>query len=205
MAKAAKPSDPTPDGDELVIRHVPLDRVRRWDRNPKRHDFGALIQSISRYGFKDPPKFEPSLNGGEGGIVEGNGRAEALGMMQVDGQAPPRGVTVDADGRWCIPVLFGVDARSRAEAESYGVDHNNLTLLGGDLGIDAVMGLWDESGLTDLLTALGEDGELPVSLDGEDLDSLLGRPDFGPDGEAQGRLDQTSPVTCPHCGREFRP
>ena len=95
-------------------------------------------------------------------------------MMQADGREPPRGVAVDLDGRWCMPVLFGVDARSRAEAESYGVDHNNLTLFGGDLGIDAIMGLWDESGLADLLAELGGQGELPVSLDGEDLDALLG-------------------------------
>lgn len=139
MGKGKAKAEPA--GDELAIRHVPLDQVRRWDRNPKKHDFGALIQSIARYGFKDPPKFEPALNAGKGGIVEGNGRAEALTMMQADGQEPPRGVAVDPEGRWCMPVLFGVDARSKAEAESYGIDHNNLTLSGGDLGIDAIMGL----------------------------------------------------------------
>jgi DNA modification methylase len=171
------PSRPTAGKtDELALRYVPLDQVQRWDRNPKRHDFGALIQSIQRYGFKDPPKVEPALNGGEGGVVEGNGRAEALAMMQADGAEAPRGIAVDKQGRWCVPVLFGVDARSKAEAEAYGVDHNNLTLSGGDLGIDAILGIWDEDPLRDLLASLAADGEMPVSLDGDDLDALLNHP-----------------------------
>ena len=73
MAKVVEPSDPDSASDELVIRQVPLDQARRWDRNPKRHDFGALIQSIARYGFKDTPKFEPSLNGGGGGLSRATG------------------------------------------------------------------------------------------------------------------------------------
>jgi hypothetical protein len=68
------------------------------------------------------------LNGGRGGIVEGNGRAEVLRAMREAGEDPPRGIGVDSEGRWAVPVLFGVDARSRQEAEAYGVDHNALTL-----------------------------------------------------------------------------
>lgn len=177
MPAARKPKGADPSAaeatDHLALRYVPLDQVRRWERNPKRHDFGALIQSIGRYGFKDPPKFEPALNGGAGGIVEGNGRAEALAMMRDDGQEAPRGVAVDGGGRWCVPVLFGVDARSRAEAEAYGIDHNNLTLMGGDLGPDALLALWDEEPLAAILADAAAEGEGAISLDGDDLDALL--------------------------------
>lgn len=63
--------------EELRIRYVPLDTLVRWDANPKRHDLPQLIALIRRYGFKDPPRWEPALNGGAGGIVEGNGRTDA--------------------------------------------------------------------------------------------------------------------------------
>lgn len=183
--------------ERLEIRYVPVASTRRWQSNPKKHSIGDLIQSIRRYGFKDAPKFEPTLNNGEGGIVAGNGRMEALALMEAEGEEPPRGIALDDDGQWCVPVQFGVDARSRAEAEAFGVDSNNLTLSGGDLGIDAILGLWDESALTGILAGLGEEGELPITLDGDDLDALLEGPRRVPGGAVQ-------PQTCPHCGREIR-
>lgn len=180
--------------DRLELRYVRLSDLRRWSGNAKLHDIGALIQSIKRYGFKDPPKVEPTLNDGQGGIVAGNGRWEALALMRDDGEEPPRGIALDEDGEWCVPVLFGVDAASRAEAEAFGVDANNLTVSGGDLGIDSMLGLWDEQSLTTLLTSLGEEGELPITLDGEDLDALLAGPPRGSEHASQG-------PTCPGCGR----
>ncbi len=63
--------------DRLDLRYVPLAELRKWDRNPKPHDIGLLIQSFRRYGFLDPMKVDAQLNGGAGGIVEGNGRLEA--------------------------------------------------------------------------------------------------------------------------------
>lgn len=158
--------------ERLELRYVPLDTLRRWDRNAKRHDLGALAESIARHGFRDPPAFDAALNGGEGGIVEGNGRGDALSAMQAQGRPAPRGVLVDG-GAWLVPVLFGLDAASQHAAEAYGVDHNNLTLTGGDYTAEDLARLWDTAGYADLLTDLARANVLPVSVDGDDLDALL--------------------------------
>jgi len=155
----------------LRIEYVPLAQAVLWDRNPKRHDIGALIASIERHGFKDPPKFEPELNGGEGGFVEGNGRTIALRAMRQRGDGPPRGIA-ELDGDWAVPVLFGVDAPSQRAAEAYGVDHNALTMAGGDFDLTDHMRMWDKD-FTELLEGLAQADELPVAFDGEDLDRLL--------------------------------
>jgi hypothetical protein len=190
--------------ERLQVRYVPLDTLALWDRNPKKHDPAQLATSIRRYGFKDPPKFEPSLNGGRGGIVEGNGRAEVLRAMKEAGEDPPRGIGVDAEGAWAVPILFGVDARSRQEAEAYGVDHNALTLGGSGLGVEDLLRLFDEEALEGLLRDAPDAGELLVSLSGADVDALLAGPDFIPaSAEDQSRLDEKAPIVCPSCGEEI--
>jgi hypothetical protein len=192
--------------ERLQVRYVPLETLELWDRNPKRHDAARLTESVKRYGFKDPPKFEPSLNGGRGGIVEGNGRAEVLRAMKEAGEAAPRGVGVDDSGSWFVPVLFGVDARSQVEAESYGVDHNALTLAGGGLGFEDLLRVFDEAQLKALLSDAPDTAALLVSFDPTELDALLQGPAFSPeDAGGQPRLDEKKLVTCPECGAEFRP
>ncbi len=147
-----------------------------WDANPKTHDIGSLCESIVRYGFVDPPKFDAQL----GAFVYGNGRTIALRMMRDQGNEPPRGILHDDDGHWYIPVKFGVDQASRDVARALAVDHNNLT-LGGEFPVWDVAKMWDES-YPDLLRLLAEAEALPVSVDGDDLDALLAeipqRPDF---------------------------
>jgi hypothetical protein len=192
--------------ERLQVRYVPLDTLVLWDANPKKHDAEQLAASIRRYGFKDPPKFEPSLNGGRGGIVEGNGRAEVLRAMEEAGEEPPRGIGVDGEGAWAVPVLFGVDAPSRTEAEAYGVDHNALTLGGSGLGLEDFLQLFDEEALQGLLRDSPDATSLLVSLGGADVDALLQGPSYEPvSAEEQSRLDEKKMVTCPDCGKEFRP
>lgn len=144
----------------LELRLVPLATAKRWDRNPKRHDLAAIADSIRRYGFKDPPKWEPAL----GGIVEGNGRLSALEQMRAKGEAPPRGVGEDESGGWLVPVLFGVDAASRAEAEAYGIDHNNITLAGSPLGSKGMAALWDEESYLAMVEDLLSSAAAPESF-----------------------------------------
>lgn len=190
--------------EQLTVQYVPLATLELWDRNPKRHDLAKLAASIRRYGFKDPPKFEPSLNDGRGGIVEGNGRAQVLRSMKEAGEPPPRGIATDGSGGWCAPVLFGVDARSQAEAESYGVDHNALTLAGGGLGFEDVLQVFDEGQLKALLAEVPDAAELLVSFEDAELDALLQGPSFEPEGsDDQPRLDTKVPIVCPACGHEF--
>lgn len=200
-AKAA-----TETSERLQVRYVPLETLVLWDRNPKKHDLAKLRESITRYGFKDPPKFEPSLNGGKGGIVEGNGRSTVLLQLKRSGADPPRGVAVDESGRWAVPILFGVDAQSQAEAESYGLDHNSLTLGGSGLPLADVIRIYDEQTLVELLRDRSDLGEHLVSFSTADLDDLLIGPEFEPEeADDQSRLDRKKAVTCPGCGMEFTP
>jgi hypothetical protein len=192
--------------DRLTLRYVALETLELWDRNPKRHALDQLAESIRRHGFRDPPAFDPSLNQGRGGVVEGNGRAQVLRSMEESGDPPPRGIAQDEEGRWLVPVLFGLDSRSQAQAEAYGVDHNALTLGGSGLAFEDLVQLFDEEALEALLRDAPDASELLVSLGTADVDALLTGPDFQPAGaEDQSRLDELKTVTCPSCGEEFRP
>jgi len=185
--------------ERLELRYVDLATLRRWDRNAKRHDLGALAESITRHGFRDPPAYDPALNGGEGGIVEGNGRGDALSAMQAQGQPAPRGVVVEG-GAWLVPVLFGVDAPSQAAAEAYGIAHNNLTMAGGDFTDLDMAGMWEPEGYAALLRSLAEQGEIPVSIDATALDALLaglaGAPEPGAGGDEFDATPDDGPTRC---------
>jgi hypothetical protein len=201
VAHRAETEHAMPD-ERLELRYVPLSQARRWDENPKRHDLPALVRSIETHGFGDPPKFDATL----GALVYGNGRTEALETMHREGKAPPRGIGALEGGEWVVPVIFGVDAESRAAAVAFAIDHNNLTLLGGNMKVEDLLGIWDESALERLLKATPDAGTLLASMDGADLDALLAGPDFEPSGEdSQPRLDEKKTVACPACGHEFRP
>jgi len=188
--------------ERLELRYVALPQARRWDANPKKHDLAALVRSIETHGFGDPPKFDSTL----GALVYGNGRTEALERMKAEGKAPPRGIGMLEDGSWAVPVIFGVDAASKAAAVAFAVDHNNLTLLGGGLGIEDVLQIWDEEGLQRVLGEIPDVGTFLASMNAMDLDALLQGPDFDPVAAGdQPRLDEKKLVTCPQCGTEFRP
>lgn len=160
-----------PASEQLTLRYIPLSQATLWDVNPKKHDIGAIAQSIAKHGFKDPAKFEPAMNNGQGGLVEGNGRAEALGWMQAQGQEIPRGIAVDpGSGEWHMPVVFGVDADSQDQAEAYAIDHNNLVMGGGDFTAVDMMGLWEEGEYTNILRTLAQANMMPISVGGDDLD-----------------------------------
>jgi len=150
---------------------VPLDAVVRFDRNPKKHDVGALVQSVRRYGFRDAPIFDGTLKA----LVAGHGRLKALEAMRAEGDAAPIGVTVDG-GQWLVPIQMGVDAKSAAEAKAFLIDHNALTLSGGDFGPDGLLRLYERDGLGEMLREAAEAGELPVTFDAEDMDELLNGP-----------------------------
>jgi hypothetical protein len=205
MDMAKKTSKATADEDKLELRYVPLSQAKLWDDNPKLHDIGALMRSIQLHGFGDPPKFDAKLEG----LVYGNGRTEALARMREEGMAPPRGVVaLKEDEDWAVPVIFGVDAESRAAAVAFAIDHNNLTLLGGNLGFTDLVAIWDEEGLQKVLADVPDAGALLASLDSDDIAALLTGPSFQPaDADDQSKLDETrgDPVTCPECGASFVP
>ena len=186
--------------ERLELRYVALSQARRWDDNPKRHDLDRLILSIETHGFGDPPKFDSALEA----LVYGNGRSEALERMRSTGKEPPRGVVKTEDGEWAVPVIFGVDSKSKAAAVAFAIDHNNLTLLGSGLEFTDVLSMWDEEGLQRVLADVPDAGSLLASLDSSDVGSLVGGPEFAPvSAEDQSRLDLKKPITCPECGVSF--
>lgn len=158
--------------DKLELKYVPLKTIVRWSRNVKRHDVSAIIKSIQRHGFRDPLSYDANLNKGNGGIVEGNGRDEALKKMFAENpKKPPRGVLQDGTD-WLVPVLFGVDANSQAAAEAYGFDHNQITMMGGEIDINDMMSMYEEQA-AQMLRDLQQDDELPTSITADDLDAML--------------------------------
>lgn len=200
----------TPPPEQLRIEYISLPQLLLWERNPKKHDAGAIWRSIVEHGFKDPPKFEPKLNGGEGGIVEGNGRSQVLFQMKTAGEPPPRGILTQGD-EWLVPVLFGVDATSERTAEAYGVDHNNLVMAGGDFAPWDIAKLWNPAEYAALLEDLAQNDALPASMDGDDLDKLIdslidtstGGPKVPTKEFDESVAGEVKYCECPSCGHKF--
>ena len=160
--------------DLLSLRYVPISKAELFDGNAKLHNLEQIIQSITRYGFKSAAKWESTLNDGRGGIVAGNGRIEALRVMEERGDDLPVGIAQDTNtGEWCVPVLFGVEANSEAVARAYALDDNNLTLLGGDFALVDLAKLYDQDLLMAELKELAQSGDLPVTFDNDFTDDAL--------------------------------
>lgn len=185
--------------EQLTLKYIPLAQAQRWDRNPKRHDIGAICRSIELHGFRDPPAYDAALDA----FVEGNGRTDALEALWQQKHAPPRGIAILDDGSWALPVLFGVDARSRLAAEAYGIDHNNLTLSGGSFTAFDMQKLWDEEVYVKLLADLAEADMMPVSVDGDDLDALLGGLNVEFKEYDESTANDVQYCECPNCGHKF--
>lgn len=188
--------------DELKVVYMPLGDVQRLDGNPKLHDMGKIIASINKHGFKDPPKLEPSLNDGRGGIVEGNGRTEALTIMHDEWRRKkhktevPRGIRVEGD-EWLVPILVGVDSHDAAEAKAYALDHNNITAAGGDFTALDMATMYDRDAYLAMLIELNQAGEEVLTVDGDDLDLLL-NPDSGKEGDGESEENYIRKIESPH-------
>lgn len=120
----------------LTLRYTPLNEIKLWSENPKKHDLELLIESIGKHGFQNPPKFDKTLDG----IIAGNGRIAALLQMKERGLPLPTGIQ-SVDNEWYIPVVYGNDFSNTPQAIGYALDDNNITLLGGDFRDTTI--LWD--------------------------------------------------------------
>ena len=164
----------------LTLRYIPLKEAKLLDDNIKSHDIDKIIASIVKYGFLQACKWDAKANSGKGGIVDGNGRIEALTIMErkeyalLPGQKDyfvPPGIGVNEEGEWCVPVLFGVDSESEAAARAYAIDANILSFLGGDFEIGELTKLFTDE-LGEELEFLEKAGERPVGI-GDELEELL--------------------------------
>jgi DNA modification methylase len=152
-----------PANHERHVGYLPLDEIVPATRNPKRHDGDGIRASIDRFGVGELPLLDERT----GRLVAGHGRIDQLAAMHAAGQEPPDGVSVDAEGRWLVPVTRGWASRSDAEAEAYLLASNKLTFNGG----------WDDGELAELLAGLADDDPDLVAIagfDADELEALLG-------------------------------
>lgn len=143
--------------------------------NPKLHDIGAIMQSINKYGFIEPSKYDATT----GWVVAGNGRIEALAAMEKatknngENIEPayqlPRGLAISQQGQWAMPLLMGTDAVNENEAKAYLLDSNNLTMLGGDYTPYEISKMWDVNQYNKLLQELAAENTFSVSMDRNDV------------------------------------
>jgi hypothetical protein len=171
------------EGDAVEILFLPVQFVAAnldamlWEDNAKLHDIGGIWESIQRYGMIDPGKWDGTLNKGRGGIVYGNGRTrtvvQQLAMLEKSGGDRPRGIpTCKKSGAWCIPIKFGVDQETEAEAKAAAIDHNNLTLTGGSLTAGDISRIWEGEAYLAQLKELEKLQAQPVSMDSEAIKAL---------------------------------
>lgn len=189
--------------------------------NPKLHDLQKLWEGIARDGFIDHAKLDSNLtnmNGEKLAFVYGNGRNEALyhGWQQWqlgEHDTIPEGIKYD-DDYWYIPVSFGLDAKSEAQAQDILLFHNSSTMLGGDYQDSDIWHLYDKSKLAQMGQAMINDNEgefEPLSMDSEEIEDLLhylsGNIESDNDNESDNQADNSSQstkeITCPHCGEIF--
>ena len=171
--------------DKIRLEYLPVVEAYSliYKNNMKLHDIGAICASIAHHGFKGAVHYDETL----GAIDDGNGRVEALYMMMCDGWDVPRGIVVEEE--------------TAHRAMAYVFDANNLNLLGGDMNVDDTMRMYEKDALAQLLE-LGAAGELPVSVDGDDLDVLL-KPKPGEPEDGEPEKTEREPLCCPECGYVF--
>jgi len=151
------------DDDSLQLLYVPVMMVAEmlWEGNPKDHDLGQIITSIKTHGFRDPPEYDATL----GAFVAGNGRIEALVTMYRTGERMPLGLRKHPQHGWCVPCIFGNDAKTVAAAKAYGIANNRATERGG----------WNDHAVLTILKDLHAQPALSEStgFDADDIARML--------------------------------
>lgn len=211
------------EGERLLLRWVEVSKIPSllWEDNPKLHSIDTLWESIQKFGFLDPAKWDINLTnkaGTKGAICYGNGRLEAVhwgweAYRRGDYKGDvPRGIAVDNAGNWYIPIKFGIDAKSEAAAADFAIHHNNLTMLGGNFSDSDIWELYDKESLLKVGRLVLQDKDFePLAMTGEEVDALLtfisGSPQKGKVGDSDkgSEGNGTKTVVCPHCGEEFIP
>jgi ParB-like chromosome segregation protein Spo0J len=166
----------------MKIEKVKLDKLIPYARNSRTHSDQQIAQvaaSIREFSFTNPVLIDS-----EDGIIAGHGRvmaARKLGLTEVP----------------CIRLGHLTETQKKA----YIIADNRLAEVGGG---------WDEEMLGLELAELREaDFDLDlVGFDAGEIEAALNpaEVDFAPGTEDdQGKLDEKSPIECPHCRKFFVP
>lgn len=179
--------------EQIEFEYIPLSALKRYPRNPKDHDLGAISGAIdSEVGFASPIIIDTTT----GYIGAGHGRLDALSdLYRANPNNPPKRIIRDPKtGEWLVP-CNKVAFEDEVQLLQFIVMDNKIGELGG----------WDDPMLADALTTLAGagDGILDsTGFDGDDLDDLLNlhTPLEITD---EKRLDKKKMICCPKCGHEF--
>jgi DNA modification methylase len=150
---------PSPRAPVHLQEVASLDSLKPAPNNPRRHDLGAIIESLKANGFVD----DIVVDRRTGCILGGHGRWEALKAMQKAGDAPPDRVSVKG-GKWYVPVNREVASRNDTHAARIVIVLNRAADLADN----------DEAVLAQMLVKMAKEHELAGSgYDGDALDDLL--------------------------------
>lgn len=106
---------------ELRLEYVPLDKIKKWPRNPRIHS-PRLGKLFEKYGFLKPLLLDEA----SGRLVAGHGRIDELIRKRDVGEDPPDGLKIIGT-QWRVPVLRGKSFASEKEAEEFLYDDNLST------------------------------------------------------------------------------
>lgn len=148
----------------IEYRKVKWTHSKLLEKNPQEHDLEALMVAIALYGFRDPVAYDTTVDG----LVEGNGRTEALLIMEASNQPVPHNIIVDDEGDWCMPVIFGANSATIAEAYRYAIDHNLATLSGGAFSTSDKLKMMDRQ----ILLSICDDINSTIFLDESEVSFL---------------------------------
>jgi ParB family chromosome partitioning protein len=163
----------------VTIEQIKTSKLIPYARNTRTHSDAQVAQiagSIREFGFTNPVLIDA-----ENGIIAGHGRVLAAGKLGMD-KVP------------CIRLSHLTDTQRRA----YIIADNKLALNSG----------WDEAMLGLELSDLREaDFNLGlIGFDADEIERALNpdEPNFEPGTEDdQGKLDEKTPIECPHCHKFF--
>lgn len=185
---------------------IDLDELVAAVDNPKKHDLDGIRDLIARVGFVEPPAIDERT----GRLIAGHGRLEALKALHSDEEDVPDGI-VARKGRWFVPVMRGWSSENDAEASTYLLGSNRLSIRGG----------WYDGSLAAIMKDLGDLDPDLVRLAGWSpeqsqavIDGLLGARDDGDGGDGDRGQDPPSDFPsygdgietefrCPSCRHEW--
>lgn len=192
----------------MRLEFVSIDDVKRWPRNPKKHDEAGIRASIERFGFVEPLVMDEK----SGRLVSGHGRLTALMEMRHEGKPAPKGIRVEGS-EWSVPVLRGVEFANTTEAEMFVVAVNQLVIKGGfdDRALAAIISNAKATlaDFNDMTVAIGlNDLEINRIIAAAKTPTLADAPERA-SGSGQGKTvtfqakeKEPTVVRCARCGHE---